>query len=107
MQKIAETQLKLRSPQSIHDCCLCGDYVVLFEAPTKLNLVNLILKNKFFYSCYDLDESLPTLAHIYSKNLEHVKTINLQPFFSFHYSNGYSTKDKIVVEYIKYDLENT
>jgi carotenoid cleavage dioxygenase-like enzyme len=67
----------------------------------------MILRNKFPTTCMTLNEKLPTLVHIYKKDvLKHVKTIEMPPFFSFHFTNGYSTHSKIVVEYVRYDIES-
>lgn len=38
MEKICETPFKLREMQSIHDFCLAGDFLVIFEAPVRFSL---------------------------------------------------------------------
>lgn len=67
MKKICETTGKLREIQSIHDFCLAGDFLVIFEGPIRFNLKDLLWGNKFFFNCLSFDEQLPTLVHIYSK----------------------------------------
>ena len=39
---IAKNNIKLRVNQSIHDCCLAGDYLVVFENPLKLDMWKLM-----------------------------------------------------------------
>ncbi len=54
--------------------------------------------NKFLFNCHTFDEKLPTLVHVYKKqDLQHVKTFDFEPFYSFHFTNGYNTDSKIVL----------
>ena len=49
------------------------------------------------------DEKLPILVHIFKKEtLEHVKTIETGPGYVFHFTNGFSNEEEIVLEYVKY-----
>lgn len=93
MKRINETQFKLRQLQSIHDFCLAGDYLVLFEAPLRFNLKDMFWSNKGFFHSQSFDDSLSTLVHIYKKDsLKHVKTFGIEPFYSFHFTNGYNNE---------------
>lgn len=75
---IAQNQAKLRVTQSIHDCCLAGDYLVVFECPIKVDIWKF-LKGNFFFKCVSPDyEFAKTIAFIFKKdNLELVKRIEL------------------------------
>lgn len=85
------TDFKLRKLQSIHDFCLAGDYVVIFECPVYLDFFTMLRKTRL--SSMGLDQSLPTLIHIYSKkDLSFVKTLEVDPFMVFHFSNGFSNE---------------
>ena len=93
--------------QTIHDICLAGDYIVIFESSISLSLKKLLVSTAFLNSLV-FDESLPVLIHIYRKeDLSFVKTIETEPFFIFHFTNGYSTDNKIVVEYARYNSKET
>ena len=108
MKKLCQTTIKLRNPQMMHDFCLAGDYVVFFEAPLRFSLKDLLWGNKFFINCLTFDESLSSLIHIYEKkSLEHVKTVEFESFYSFHFTNGFSTADKIVMQYVRYDCQSS
>lgn len=73
---LAKNTIKLRIPQSIHDCCLAGDYLIVFECPVKLDMWKL-LKGYFALKCYSFDYDYgKTVAYIFKKqNLELVKKI--------------------------------
>ena len=106
MKLICSQNFKLRSTQSIHDICLAGDYIVIFESSISLSLKKLVISKAFLNSLV-FDESLPVLMHIYKKeDLSFVKTIETEPFFIFHFTNGYSTDKKIVVEYARYNAKD-
>ena len=85
-----EGSLKLRSLQSIHDFCLAGDYVVVLECPMIFSILRFIFQSTMKSIQYD--ESYPTLVHVFRKSdFSHVKTIEQDPFYVFHFANGYST----------------
>ena len=98
------TDFKLRKLQSIHDFCLAGDYVVIFECPVYLDFLTMLRKTRL--SSMGFDQSLPTLIHIYSKkDLSFVKTLEVDPFMVFHFSNGFSNEKQIVLQYCRYSSE--
>lgn len=101
MELIRSTTFKLRGLQTIHDICLAGDYIVIFESSVSFSVKKLLVSAAFLNALV-FDESLPVLMHIYrKKDLSHVKTIETEPFFVFHFANGYSTDQKIVVQYAR------
>ncbi len=64
---IAKNSVKLRVNQSIHDCCLAGDYLVVFECPVKADLWMLI-RGYFAPKCFSIDyEYGKTIVHIFKK----------------------------------------
>ena len=65
---LAQNQVKLRVTQSIHDCCLAGDYLVVFECPIKIDLWKLA-KGKSFLNCMSPDyDFAKTVAFIFKKD---------------------------------------
>lgn len=64
---LAKNTIKLRVPQSIHDCCLAGNYLIVFECPVKLDLWKLV-KGNFGPKCSSADyEFGKTIVHIFNK----------------------------------------
>jgi carotenoid cleavage dioxygenase-like enzyme len=53
---------------------------------------------------FDYDYGITHIWVFSKKDLKLVKKIDYSgtPFFMFHFTNGYSDKEKIVVEYAKY-----
>lgn len=103
---LAENSMKLRVPQSLHDCCLAGDFLVVFECPIKVDVCKLLMGN-FFYKCIAPDyEFGKTIVFIFDKkNLQLVRKLELdspETFWMFHFTNGYVENNKLFVEYAKY-----
>jgi all-trans-8'-apo-beta-carotenal 15,15'-oxygenase len=75
---IAKNNAKLKINQSIHDCCLAGDYLVAFENPLKIDMWKL-LKAYEPLKCYSVDYNYgKTIVHIFKKeNLELVKRMEI------------------------------
>jgi carotenoid cleavage dioxygenase-like enzyme len=54
LKLIAKNSVKLRIPQSIHDCCLAGNYLIAFECPMKFNFMKF-LRGNYALKCYSTD----------------------------------------------------
>ena len=94
--------MKLRSLQSIHDFCLAGDYLVIFECSMNLSYWNTLFGSHFFDSII-FNENLPKLVHIFRKeDLSHVRTIETPASYVFHFTNGFSVEKKVIVQYCNY-----
>ena len=99
------TEFKLRQRQSVHDFCLAGDYLVIFECSIGLSLWKLITESPLS-GLFNFNRSIPVLVHVYSKkDLTLVKQFEMEPFMVFHFSNGYSNEKEIVVQYCRYDAD--
>jgi carotenoid cleavage dioxygenase-like enzyme len=105
MKLVAEGSLKMRDIQSIHDCCLAGKYLVIFEYPITFYKKWIMLGYTYFQSTEYTPERFGTLIHIFDKeDLKHVTTIETKPLYNYHFSNGYCPKDgEIVLQYCRYD----
>jgi all-trans-8'-apo-beta-carotenal 15,15'-oxygenase len=93
LKLICKNSFKTRIKQSIHDCCLAGDYFVVFECPISMNMWKFA-KGYPSLNCYAFDyQDGKTIAYIYKKDtLEFVKRIELsspEPFMMYHFTNGY------------------
>ena len=92
MKPIASTTIKLRCMQGIHDFALAGDYIVIFEYPFDYGLMDMFKPASHMFRTYDPEGT--TLIHVLRKDdFKPVKTVEVEPFFAFHFANGYSTKD--------------
>jgi carotenoid cleavage dioxygenase-like enzyme len=105
MKLVAEGKLEMRDVQSIHDCCLAGKYLVLFEYPFTFSKMRIMMGHTYFESTEYTPQDMGTRIHIFDKeDLKHVTTIETDPLFNYHFSNGYSPKEgEIVLQYCRYD----
>ena len=102
MKLIKSHIMKLRSLQSIQYFCLAGDYVVVFESSMNLSYKNFLFSPTILQSLV-FNENLPKLVHIFRKSdFSHVKTIETPPSFMFHFGNGFSNDNKLVIQYCNY-----
>lgn len=94
----------MRDIQSIHDCCLAGKYLILFEYPFSFHKKWAVLGYDFFQCMEYTPDRFGTLIHIFDKDtLKKVTTIETGPMFLFHFSNGYCPNDnQIVLQYCRY-----
>ena len=100
MKLIKSQTMKLRSLQSIHDFCLAGDYIVIFECPMMFSFLRFVFQSALKSIKYD--EDYPTIVHIFRKSdLFHVKSIEYESFYTFHFANGYSEGNKIKIQYCR------
>lgn len=92
MKLIKDRVINLRNLQSIHDFCLAGDYIVIFECSMNLSLWKL-LTSACILSPMVIDENLPVLVHVFKKSdFSHLRTIEADPFYIFHFANGCSSE---------------
>ena len=67
-----------------------------------------MLWNSLYFSAVQFSEKLSTICHIYHKtDLTHVKSFDLPPFYSYHFTNGFCEDNKIILQFFKYDPTST
>ena len=102
MKFVKSHTIKLRSLQSIHDFCLAGDYIVIFECPMNLSYWGLLFSPTMFQTI-TFNEKLTKLVHIFKKSdFTHIRTIETPSSYVFHFSNGCSFENKILIQYCNY-----
>ena len=102
MKLVKSKEIKLRKFQSIHDFCLAGDYIVIFECSMNLSIWNVMFASSLLHA-FVFDEDLPKLVHVFRKDdFSHVRTIQTPPSYVFHFTNGFSKENKVTVQYCNY-----
>lgn len=89
----------------IHDFCLAGDYIVVFNYATNISLTKLILGVNSFHQALYWDPELGTEIFVLEKStLKLVNRFKIQEtFYVFHFVNGYTDTDgTIYIEFVKY-----
>lgn len=94
-----------RNPIFIHDICMAGDYLVFFTFPVKIDFLSIFLRKKTMKEALDYDEnSYSEIVVVSKKNLELVAKIKHDPFFFFHFSNGFvNEKGNLVFDLCEYE----
>jgi len=94
-----------KNPIFIHDMCLAGDYLVFFTFPIKLDLLSVFLRRKTLKDALEYDEnSYSEIVIVSKKSLELVAKIKHDPFFFFHFSNGFvNEKGNLVFDLCEYE----
>lgn len=93
-----------RAPNFIHDFCLAGDYLVFFTFPITLDIFPVLLRKKSIFEVLEFDEkSYCEIVVVSKKSFEIVGTIKTDPFFFFHFSNGYQNENgNLIFDLVEY-----
>ncbi len=88
----------------VHDFVLAGQYLVFFVPPVRINLLSVLTG---FYSYSDAMEWKPELGTqvlIFDREtLSLVSRIETEPWFQWHFSNGYvDDSNSIVVDFVRF-----
>jgi len=92
----------------IHDFVIAGKYIVILSFPTEMTAKAILYYLLGMKSYNDAVEWCPengTEVFILNRNdLSLVKKFTTDPFYAYHYTNGYEEKDgTIYLELVKYD----
>jgi len=96
----------------IHDFIIAGKYIVIMGFPLKMTQtggLSYVLGLKSFNDILEWTPEIGTEVFVFDRNnLSLVKRFTTDPFFVFHYTNGYVEKDgTIYVEFVKYNTYET
>lgn len=103
MKLLATNQITLRDYQTIHDCALAGNYLIVFECPIAFDFTRYMLGNPTL-TCLDyVPEKYNTAIHVFTKDtLNYVGKFDAPSFWMFHFINGEETENGIEIEFLKY-----
>ena len=93
----------------IHDFCLAGQYLLFLVSPVRVNFAPIILGQKSYSEAMEWKPELGTEILIFDReNLSLVSRGTTDPWFQWHFANGYVNKDgNIVSEFIRYENFDT
>ena len=93
----------------IHDFCLAGQYMVFLVSPVRGNLAPIVFGQKSYSDAMEWKPELGTEILIFNRDsLSLVSRSQTEPWFQWHFSNGYVNSDEnIVTEFIRYDNFDT
>ncbi len=88
----------------IHDFCFAGRYLVFLVSPVRVNMASVVLGQKSYGDSLTWKPELGTEILIFDRdNLSLVSRSKTDPWFQWHFANGYVNQDgNIVTEFIRY-----
>lgn len=89
----------------VHDFCLAGEYLIFLVSPVRVNLLSVMLGQKSYSDSLQWLPELGTEMLIFDRhNLALVSRGQTDPWFQWHFANGYVNQDGYVVtEFTRYD----
>ena len=89
----------------VHDFVLAGDYLVFLLAPVRINVLPLLLGQKCYSDSMQWKPELGTQVWLFDRhNLSLVSQGETDPWYQWHYTNGYVNNDgNIVIEFVRYE----
>lgn len=89
----------------IHDFCLAGDYLVFLVSPVRVSIPPVALGLKSYSDSLVWKPELGTEILIFERdNLSLVSRSTTDPWFQWHFANGYVNQDgNIVTEFTRYE----
>jgi carotenoid cleavage dioxygenase-like enzyme len=102
---IKQTEHKLSGFPLIHDFVMAGDYLIFFVSPVRINLLSIIAGFKSYSEAMDWKPKLGTEILVFNKHdLSLISRGETEPWFQWHYTNGYVEKDgSVVVELVRFE----
>jgi carotenoid cleavage dioxygenase-like enzyme len=105
LQLLKQTAIPLDGLPLIHDFVLAGQYLVFFISPVRLQLLPALLQLKSFSDALRWRPEKGTQILVLDKNtLSVVSKSEAEPWYQWHFSNGYvSEGGAVVVDIVRYN----
>ena len=88
----------------IHDFCFAGQYLVFLVSPVRVNFASIMLGQKSYSDALEWKPELGTEILIFDRNLSLVSRGQTDPWFQWHFANGYVNREgNIVTEFTRYE----
>lgn len=102
---IQQNSIALSGSPLIHDFVLTKKYLVFLISPVRVKLLPVIMGAKSFSDAMQWCPQLGTEILICDReNLSVVSQNTTEPFYQWHFSNGYEDQDgAIAIEFVRYD----
>ncbi|MEM7770982.1 MAG: carotenoid oxygenase family protein [Cyanobacteria bacterium P01_E01_bin.6] len=98
------TTLPLRGLPLVHDCVLAGPYLVFFVPPVQIPLLPVGLGLQSFCDAMRWQPQMGTdVIVVERESLTEISRSEAQPWFQWHFSNGYEEADgTVVIDVVRY-----
>ncbi len=96
---------KLDGMPLVHDFVLAGQYLVFFVPPVRLNILPILLGTSSYSDSLDWRPQLGTqILVIDRENLSLVSRTETEPWYQWHFANGYVDADgSVIVDIARYE----
>ncbi len=100
---IQKTALTLKGLPIIHDFVLVGKYLVFFIPPIQINTLSVLLGISCYSDSYKWQPQLGTQIIIIDReNLSLVSRGETEPWFQWHFANGYEDNGSLIIDFAQY-----
>ncbi len=101
---IQKTTVPLDGIPLLHDFVLAGKYLIFFVPPVRLNLVPVVAGIGSYGDSFDWKPELGTQVLVFdSENLSLVSRGETDPWFQWHFANGFVKEDgSVAVDFVRY-----
>ncbi len=102
-------QIPLPRTTLVHDFVLAGPYLVFLVPPVVLSLWPILLQNKGFSDAMGWQPRHGTQIIVVDRHsLKEVSRFETEPWFQWHFGNGYQATDgAVVIDYVRYNNFDT
>lgn len=96
-------RIPLKHPVMLHDFMATENYLVFFISPVKLKILRAMLALGPFDKLFTWDPSEGTEVIIVPIDQpDQYKRFHTDPFFQFHFANGYEQGNELIIDYVRY-----
>lgn len=102
---IAVGSAKLSNFSPIHDCVLTEKYLIVLNYAADFSALGYLSGLKTIAESFYYKPSIGTTIHIFNRNnmSEACPPIKTDPFFAYHFTNGFEKKGEIEIEFVKHN----
>ncbi len=101
---IKKSQTNLQGLSMVHDFVLAGDYLIFCVPPLRMNVFPVLLNLQSYSESLQWKPQEGTEILVFNRHsLELVSRSNAEPWFQWHFGNGYSDRDgNVVFDLVRY-----
>ncbi len=101
---IKKNQVNLQGLSMVHDFVLAGDYLIFCVPPLRMNPIPVLLNLQSYSDSLAWKPQEGTEVLVFNRhNLELVSRSNTEPWYQWHFGNGYGDRDgNVVFDLIRY-----
>lgn len=100
---LKKTAFTLEGVPLVHDFVLAGQYLIFFIPPVRLNPLPILVGLSSFSDSLDWQPHRGTQFLVFDRDLTFVCRGETEPWYQWHFANGYVDRGDIVVDVVRYE----